>query len=111
MATMAGMASVSFTQAGRPFTVTTPLGADKLLLERFTGEEAVSAPFHFTLDMVSKSNNVSADSLAEARRRIDGAGLSNVEFRQADIFDLPFEAFKLTLAHRVPPTAPDHPRL
>jgi type VI secretion system secreted protein VgrG len=63
MATMAGMASVSFTQSGRPFTVTTPLGADKLLLERFTGEEAVSAPFHFTLDMVSKSNNISADSL------------------------------------------------
>src|SRR5687768_3389996 len=63
MATMAGMASVSFTQAGRPFTVTTPLGADKLLLERFTGEEAVSAPFHFTLDMVSKSNNISADSV------------------------------------------------
>jgi type VI secretion system secreted protein VgrG len=63
MATMAGMASVSFTQAGRPFTVTTPLGADKLLLERFTGEEAVSAPFHFTLDMVSKTNNVSADAL------------------------------------------------
>jgi type VI secretion system secreted protein VgrG len=57
------MASVSFTQAGRPFTVTTPLGADKLLLERFTGEEAVSAPFHFTLEMMSKSNNVSADSL------------------------------------------------
>jgi type VI secretion system secreted protein VgrG len=63
MATMAGMASVSFTQAGRPFTVTTPLGADKLLLERFTGEEAVSAPFHFTLDMVSKANNLSADAL------------------------------------------------
>jgi type VI secretion system secreted protein VgrG len=57
------MASVSFTQAGRPFTVTTPLGGDVLLLERFTGEEAVSAPFHFTLDMVSTTNNVSADSL------------------------------------------------
>jgi type VI secretion system secreted protein VgrG len=63
MATMAGMASVSFTQAGRPFTVTTPLGADKLLLERFAGEEAVSGPFHFTLDMMSKTNNISADSL------------------------------------------------
>jgi type VI secretion system secreted protein VgrG len=63
MATMAGMASVSFTQAGRPFTVTTPLGADKLLLESFTGEEGVSVPFHFTLDMVSKVNNVSADAL------------------------------------------------
>jgi type VI secretion system secreted protein VgrG len=54
---------VSFSQAGRPFTVKTPLGDDKLLLERFTGEEAVSAPFHFTLEMVSKSNNVAADSL------------------------------------------------
>jgi type VI secretion system secreted protein VgrG len=63
MATMAGMASVSLTQAGRPFTVTTPLGADKLLLERFAGEEAVSTPFHFTLDMVSKSSTISADSL------------------------------------------------
>jgi SAM-dependent methyltransferase len=38
------------------------------------------------------SVDVSADSLAEARRRIDDAGLSNVELRQADIFDLPFHA-------------------
>jgi SAM-dependent methyltransferase len=38
------------------------------------------------------SVDVSADSLAEARRRIDAAGLTNVEFRQADIFHLPFGA-------------------
>jgi SAM-dependent methyltransferase len=38
------------------------------------------------------SIDVSADSLTEARRRTDRAGLSNVEFRQADIFALPFEA-------------------
>jgi SAM-dependent methyltransferase len=36
------------------------------------------------------SVDVSARSIAEARRRIDRAGLANVEFRQADIFDLPF---------------------
>lgn len=36
------------------------------------------------------SIDVSPASLAEARRRIDAAGLSNVELRQADIFDLPF---------------------
>ena len=36
------------------------------------------------------SIDVSADSLAEARRRTEQAGLTNVEFRQADIFDLPF---------------------
>ncbi len=38
------------------------------------------------------SIDVSADSLAEARRRIERAGLTNVEVRQADIFALPFEA-------------------
>jgi SAM-dependent methyltransferase len=38
------------------------------------------------------SIDVSADSIAKAKRRVDSAGLSNVEFRQADIFDLPFEA-------------------
>lgn len=34
--------------------------------------------------------DVSADSLAEAERVVREAGISNVEFAQADIFDLPF---------------------
>src|SRR4030081_3394674 len=38
------------------------------------------------------SIDVNADSLAEARRRVDEIGLTNVEFRQADIFALPFDA-------------------
>jgi trans-aconitate methyltransferase len=38
------------------------------------------------------SIDVSADSLAEAERRVRDAGLANVEFRQADVFDLPFAA-------------------
>jgi SAM-dependent methyltransferase len=38
------------------------------------------------------SIDLSADTLAEAERRTDAAGLTNVEFRQADIFALPFEA-------------------
>jgi SAM-dependent methyltransferase len=37
------------------------------------------------------SIDVSADSLAAAKRRAEAAGIANVEFRQADIFDLPFE--------------------
>jgi ubiquinone/menaquinone biosynthesis C-methylase UbiE len=37
------------------------------------------------------SIDISADSIAEARRRADAAEISNVEFRQADIFDLPFD--------------------
>jgi SAM-dependent methyltransferase len=37
------------------------------------------------------SVDVSADSLAQARRAGDRAGLTNVAFQQADIFALPFE--------------------
>lgn len=36
------------------------------------------------------SIDISAESLAEARRRTERAGLTNVEFRQADLFALPF---------------------
>jgi SAM-dependent methyltransferase len=38
------------------------------------------------------SIDVSSVSLAEARRRIDAAGITNVTFHQADIFDAPFGA-------------------
>jgi trans-aconitate methyltransferase len=38
------------------------------------------------------SVDISAESLAEARRRVDEASLANVEFRQADLFALPFAA-------------------
>jgi SAM-dependent methyltransferase len=38
------------------------------------------------------SVDISAASIAEARRRTDRAGLTNVEFQQGDIFDLPFDA-------------------
>lgn len=37
------------------------------------------------------SIDISQASLAEARRRIEAAGLANVELRQADLFALPFE--------------------
>ncbi len=37
------------------------------------------------------SVDISADSLAEAKRRIDAAGLTNVQFQRGDVFDLPFE--------------------
>jgi ubiquinone/menaquinone biosynthesis C-methylase UbiE len=36
------------------------------------------------------SIDVSADSLAEAKRKTDAAGLTNVQFQQADLFALPF---------------------
>lgn len=37
------------------------------------------------------SIDISEASLGQARARVAAAGLANVEFRQADIFDLPFE--------------------
>ena len=37
------------------------------------------------------SVDLSAESLDEAKARIDRAGLDNVEFRQADLFSLPYE--------------------
>ena len=36
--------------------------------------------------------DVSAESLNQAKRKIDAVGLTNVEFQQADIFRLPFRA-------------------
>jgi SAM-dependent methyltransferase len=38
------------------------------------------------------SIDVSAGSLAEAKARVEAAGIANVQFRQADLFDLPFAA-------------------
>jgi len=36
------------------------------------------------------SIDISADSIAQAKRNVEAAGIKNVQFRQADIFDLPF---------------------
>jgi type VI secretion system secreted protein VgrG len=50
---------LGFTQADRPFRVKTPLGNDVLLLDSFQGEEGVSQPFRYTLQMLSE--NLSLD--------------------------------------------------
>ena len=47
-----------YSQTKRPMKVSTVLGEDVLLLEGFAGEEAVSAPFHFTLDLLSEDTAV-----------------------------------------------------
>src|SRR5262245_12526793 len=43
----------TYTQTNRPLGVTTPLGADVLLLTGFTGREGVSQLFSFQLDLVA----------------------------------------------------------
>ncbi|MBS1536451.1 MAG: type VI secretion system tip protein VgrG [Bacteroidetes bacterium] len=39
-------------------TLTTPLGDDKLLLQKITGEEFISGLFHFSLEMYSKDSAI-----------------------------------------------------
>src|ERR1051325_1144285 len=53
----------NYTQDGRPFRVYTPLGKDALLLEKLEGEEAISRPFEFRLEMLSENPAVAAASL------------------------------------------------
>ena len=43
----------AFTQTGKALRVTTPLGADVLLVERFSGTEGMSTPYELTLDLLS----------------------------------------------------------
>jgi type VI secretion system secreted protein VgrG len=53
----------SYTQDNRPIRVATPLGKDALLLERLSGEEGVSSPFHFTLDLLSENASIDPNAL------------------------------------------------
>lgn len=44
-------------------SLTTPLGADVLLLQEFEGSESLSQPFSFRLDMVSEQQSIAANAL------------------------------------------------
>lgn len=57
------MADDSLTQSNRNITVTTPLGDDVLVLLKFSGREALSEPFEFTLEMLSTTLTVDATSI------------------------------------------------
>lgn len=52
-----------YTQANSYLAVTTPLGADKLLLRTLHGTETISGLFHYTLEMISEDKNLSFDSI------------------------------------------------
>jgi len=49
--------SVSFVETSSSLQVTTTLGANKLLLKRFSGSEYISEPFFFTLDLDSTDDS------------------------------------------------------
>jgi type VI secretion system secreted protein VgrG len=55
---------MSSKQAGRPLTITTPLGPDKLLIRGLRGREAVSQLFRYELDLIADNKlNVPFDQL------------------------------------------------
>lgn len=54
----------SFTQENRVLKITTPLGKDVLLLQGFSGQEAISSMFQFHLDLLAENQRTIAfDSL------------------------------------------------
>ena len=55
--------SPAYVQAGRPMRVSSALGPDVLLLAGLTGEERVSAPYRFTLDLLSTDAAIGAARL------------------------------------------------
>ncbi len=54
---------MAWSQANRPFRLTTPLGEDVLLLTEWTGEEHVSSFFRFTVTAFSERGDISAKDL------------------------------------------------
>jgi type VI secretion system secreted protein VgrG len=54
---------MAYSQANRPMKVETALGADVLLLEAFSGVEAISQPFAYSLDLLSEDPGISADKV------------------------------------------------
>ena len=54
---------MAWSQANRPFRLTTPLGTDVLLLTEWSGEEHVSSGFRFTVTAFSERGDISAKDL------------------------------------------------
>jgi type VI secretion system secreted protein VgrG len=54
---------VQFTQDGRLIKITTTLGKDKLLLEKFSGEETLSKPFEFEVTLLSTDPEIDLKGL------------------------------------------------
>jgi type VI secretion system secreted protein VgrG len=51
------------TQIDRPFRIKTSLGDDALLLNSFTGEERVSTPFRFVVELLAEDPNIDMQGL------------------------------------------------
>jgi len=54
---------VTYTQENRLLAIATPLGDDTLLLAGFSGEETISRPFRFDLELLSESESIDFDAI------------------------------------------------
>src|SRR5579859_656959 len=71
------MSILGYTDAKASLKVTTPLGADALLLRGFRGEESLSEPFLFMLDMATEHSDLDVTQLVGAAATVsltDGDG-------------------------------------
>jgi type VI secretion system secreted protein VgrG len=70
--------SATYTQDTLRLQVTTPLGADKLLVRGFNGEEEISGLFRYELEMVSEDDALDFDSIvgkgATVKLRLNDGG-------------------------------------
>lgn len=72
----------TYSQAKRPLAVTTPLGEDKLLLVGFSGQEAISRPFNFHLDLLAENKTqVEFDKLLGQKITVQLALPTSGDFR------------------------------
>ncbi|HSG82456.1 MAG TPA: contractile injection system protein, VgrG/Pvc8 family, partial [Gemmatimonadota bacterium] len=53
----------NYSQADRPIRVETALGEDALMFQALSGEEGISTPFSFTLDLVSEDPAIDPEDL------------------------------------------------
>jgi type VI secretion system secreted protein VgrG len=68
-----------FSQSNRPMRVDTALDTDVLMLEGFSGDEAVSSPYGYTLDLLSENATIAAADVLRTPmlvtvKTLDGSG-------------------------------------
>jgi type VI secretion system secreted protein VgrG len=56
-----------YTQQNRRIAISTPLGPDVLLLKSIQGDEAISRPFHYSLELLSEDDSLNFDDLVGKR--------------------------------------------
>jgi type VI secretion system secreted protein VgrG len=54
---------MAYTQDERFIAISSPLGKDVLLLQGFSGREAISRLFHFSADLLSENNSIAAKDI------------------------------------------------